>query len=263
MASNTSPARSAVRALGAIVTSAITLATITAPLSAQAAGEEIQVFVDDIQEKGKWGYQMHASYVMSGPNMPTYPGGRVSERTLRLMPEMTYGLGNGFETALHFPLARSPGNSFFQSDGFKIRLKYVPTTLGDEGLFYGANLEYAKLARRLNEEREIIELKGILGWQKGPWLLATNLNLGKGLGSGGEHDVTSSLKIGYKINEDLMIGMERYDDLSLKRARSVEKVDYLIVDWETNGWIVNFGYGQGRGKESDRRLVKAVIGLPF
>jgi hypothetical protein len=86
--------------------------------AAHAAPEEIIVFIDDIQPRGTYGLALHGNYVPSGPREPAHEGARVSNRATRLMPEITYGIGHGWETALHLPVSRSGGEGF-RSDGVK------------------------------------------------------------------------------------------------------------------------------------------------
>lgn len=236
--------------------------------AAQAAPDEITVFSDDIQSAGTLGLAMHLNYVPSGPREPAFDGARPSGGATRLMPEITYGLGHGWETALHLPASRSSGENF-RSDGVKLRFKYVSqrNDARDDaraGFFWGGNIELARFSRRFAEVATSLELKAIGGWRGGGWLVLGNLNVDRELGSDASRHwgLHPSAKLAYSVTDRLALGIERYHDLDrLHRAQSNERINYLVADWAGKRASINFGVGKGFGAEADRWVVKAVIGF--
>ncbi len=264
--STRSATRSAVRTRARVASICAPIFASLAAGPALAAPEEISVFGSDIQASGTLGLAVHASYVPSGLRSAEYDGQRVSNRTSRVMPEIAYGLGRGWETALHFPLARS-GGEFFRADGVKWRFKYVPEGSADtQGLFWGANVEWAWLSRRLAESPHGLEFKAIAGWRAGRWLLLGNANVRRAFGRDAAHtwSLEPSAKLAYEINDGLSIGIERYHDLDrVSRPRSTEHVHYLVTDFNVKGFAVNFGVGRGSGEGADRWVIKAIVAIPW
>lgn len=243
-----------------ILTLGLALATCN---PAYAAPEEIQVFIDDIQDAGKISYQLHGSYVTSGPDQPSHDGGRISLHTLRLMPEIAFGLGHGLETAVHFPLAHSPGQSL-QTDGFKLRVKYRPMSMAETGWYWATNLEWAAVSRRLAADTRSLEWKNIIGWRNDRALASLNINLLRSLNGSRETGLSTGLKLGFDIAPGVMLGIERYDDLGKpSQIRSQEKTTYVTADIEHQGWTWNFGLGFGRGEGADARVIKWLVGFPL
>lgn len=243
---------------------AVALAVCTS--SVRAAPEEISVFGPDIQASGTSGLAVHASYVPSGLRTAEYDGQRIAHRATRIMPELAYGLGHGWETALHFPISRS-GSEFFRTDGAKWRFKFVPPGSADrEGLFWGANLEWAWLSRRLAESPHGLEFKAIAGWRAGRWLLLGNANVRRAFGRDAAHtwSLEPSAKIAYEVQPGWSVGLERYHDLDrVSRPRSTEHVHYLATDFTVKGFAVNFGVGRGSGEGADRWVVKTIVAIPW
>lgn len=232
----------------------------------RAAPEEISVFGADIQATGTLGLAVHASYVPSGWRIAEYDGQRLSHRTTRVMPELAYGLGRGWETALHFPLSRS-GGEFFRGDGAKWRFKYVPEGSAErQGLFWGANAEWAWLGRRLAESPHGVEFKAVAGWRGGRWLVLGNANVRRAFGRDATHTWTlePSAKIAYEVQEGWSVGVERYHDLDrVSRPRSTEHVHYVATDFTVKGFAVNFGVGRGSGEGADRWVVKTIVAISW
>lgn len=245
---------------------AAALAFAAGTASVRAAPEEISVFGPDIQAVGTSGLAIHASYVPSGLRTAEYDGQRIAHRATRIMPELAYGLGRGWETALHLPISRS-GSEFFRADGAKWRFKFVPEGSAErEGPFWGANLEWAWLSRRLAESPHGVEFKAIAGWRAGRWLLLGNANVRRAFGRDAAHtwSLEPSAKLAYEIREGLSIGLERYHDLDrVSRPRSTEHVHYLVTDVAVSGLAVNFGVGRGSGEGADRWGVKAIVAMSW
>ena len=62
-----------------------------------AAPEEMQVYRDEMDTPGQFGLDLHTNYVVSGDNIPAYPGAVSPVHLFRLTPEFSYGLTHSFE----------------------------------------------------------------------------------------------------------------------------------------------------------------------
>jgi hypothetical protein len=120
-------------ALNAALTTALAiLSALTSP--AHAAPEEIEVYLHDMKEPGKWSVDVHNSYVFSGRRTPDYPGVQPPGKVYRLTPEFTYGLTPQLELGLYVLTTRSAQGDF-HADGGKPRLKYIAPHNADAGFF--------------------------------------------------------------------------------------------------------------------------------
>ena len=63
----------------------LALAGVAGP--ALAAGEEIQVYMDEISPKGHFGLDVHVNYVADGVKTFDYPGQQQSLHRVRITPE--------------------------------------------------------------------------------------------------------------------------------------------------------------------------------
>ena len=124
------------------------VASLLSMRPALAAPEEIQVYLDEFAEKGKFGLDLHTIYTLSTRVDLRQP----PRRQLRLTPELSYGLNDHFEIAGYFLTNKSPEGSL-QTDGVKIRMRYRPIVPTEDTTWYTAlNIELGKVARRFNSE---------------------------------------------------------------------------------------------------------------
>src|SRR4051812_44966973 len=74
--------------------------------------DEIQVYTDDINERGKFGVELHVNTTIDGRRVPDYPGEIVPHHGIRFTPEFSYGLSRDFEAGLYTPMHLAPGGGF-------------------------------------------------------------------------------------------------------------------------------------------------------
>lgn len=234
-------------------------------MPAMAAPEEIQVYLDEFAELGKFGLDLHTTYVASTRN--GYGG--LPQHQLRLTPELSYGLTKNIETAAYFLTNKAPGYPI-QSDGVKIRFRYRPVVPTDETTWYTAvNIELGKLSRRFNSDYSNGEIKAILSWRSGPWVVGTNINLDRALRRSSALPATFEIdsKIMHAVTKQFSIGLERYDFLgSLHGSVSgpgPSHTTFLSTDFSAGKWDVNFGVGRAKGDIVEKTIVKAIVGIPI
>ena len=217
---------------------------------AWAAPEEIQVYMDEMGDKGEFGLDVHLNYVRSGSAVPDYPGAQAPRHVFRVTPEFSYGLTPNLELGLYVLTSRDTnGNSTV--DGQKLRLKYIAPKAADQAYFVGANREIGRVDFRLNENPWNGELKGIFGYRVDRWTLALNTNIGFKIAGPVDSPPTWSLatKVAYKTDRDFQIGFESYNELGeLNRLGNTDlnqlsQTLYAVVDAGIKGWDINFGVG--------------------
>jgi hypothetical protein len=242
------------------------------PDAAHAAlSDEIQVYTDDINAPGERGLELHVNTTPRGRKTPDYPGEVVPNHGLRITPEFSVGLTQTWEFGLYVPTNRDAAGNFDVA-GAKLRLKWLPIR-GDEetgGWFLGANAELSRQNRKFSESPWTSELRIMMGHRGKEWLFAANTFFNWAL-SPGFRSATPDLKVALKaariVSESLALGLEYYSDLgTTKRISPFSDQDntvYLVADFETKSWGLNFGVGRGITSTADKYTVKAILGLPF
>lgn len=243
---------------------------LSAASAAFAAPEEIQVYLDEFTEPGKYGLDFHSNYVLSAQP------GSVTRRQLRVTPELSYGINENWETALYWLTSAGPAISGGRpiTDGAKVRLKWRPRAPSVDSPWYGAiNFEVGKLSQRFNSEGTSAEVKFIGMYSQGPWVLGANLNIGRSLrrpartAATYEVDTKLSYRLKPEVDGDWRIGLEHYAFMDAIRAQVTPSArtanTFLVTDFAFRGWDFNLGLGKASGATPDRLLVKAIIGVPF
>jgi hypothetical protein len=244
---------------------AATLALCSAPTPLRAAGDEIQVYLDDLSAPGEIGLDLHLNFVLAGRATPDWPGELPPRHVFLATPEFGFGVTRWLELGLYLPAAAGRGDVY--GNGVKVRAKLVPPRGAGARFFWGVNVELGRVARRVSEERWTVELRPILGWRAGRWLLAANPILGFALGAprSAQGGIEPAVKVGFSARRALMLGVEHYAVLGtladIAAARTQEHVSYAVVDYEGHGLNLNVGLGRGWPSGSDHWVAKAIVGL--
>jgi hypothetical protein len=243
-----------------------------AAMPAQAAMmDEIQVYTDDINQPGEFGLELHVNTTPRGRSTPDYPGEITPHRGLRFTPEFSYGLTRTLEAGLYLPYARdAQGGTHFA--GPKLRLKWLPLQVGEsgQGWFMGTNFEYGKVAPAFEQSGYSIELRPIIGYRSGDWLLAANPILGWSLAGpdhDGKPDFSPSAKIARNVLPGIALGVEYYAEVGkvnniLRHAEQAHTL-YFALDFDRKPWTFNIGIGRGLTDAADRWTLKTIIEIPF
>lgn len=238
-----------------------------ATLPAQAAPEEIQVYMDDMSAPGQFGLDVHNNFVLSGAAAPSYPGQAPPQHMYRLTPEFYYGLSKSLELGVYLLATRdAQGDAHF--DGSKVRIKYIAPHDASDGVFWGLNLEAGKTSIRVSAMPWNVELKGILGVRSGPWTFALNPNLDSSPSKGGGPVLASlDAKAAYSVTEKTQLGVEIYNELGpLSHPQAFNKNSktlYAVLDQEIVGLDVNAGIGRGLTPDAERWVMKLIVGTHF
>lgn len=235
-----------------------------------AAPEEIQVYMDEFAEPGKFGLDFHANYVLQAQP------GSVTRKMLRVTPELSYGINDHWEAALYWLTSAGPEQSGGRpvTDGLKVRAKWRPQAPSPDSPWYGAiNVEVGQLSRRFYPDARSLEAKFIGMYSQGPWVLAANLNLDRALrrqplqGATAEVDTKISYRLRPEAEGDWRVGVENYGFLGGIRAQTGPSTrtstTYLVTDFAFKRWDFNVGLGKASGATLDKWVMKAVIGVPL
>jgi hypothetical protein len=263
MAGNADDARGAARgyALFALLFTVVAVA----PVDAAAAPEEIQVYTDDVNEPGEFGLEMHINYVVDGFRAPTYTGQLPTHHVLQVTPEFSYGFAKNWDAGLYLLSAIAADGNFY-GNGAKLRVKYIAPAGG--AFFWGLNAEIGRTSKRVTESATNVEVRPIVGWRGGKWIVAFNPILEVALsGNSREPVFAPALKIARTVREGLQLGIETYSDTGpLHHSPSFNQQDhfvYAVADLQKGAFDLNFGIGRGLTGASEKWVAKMIIGIPF
>ncbi len=248
----------------------LALASILASPVCGAAPEEIQVYLDEFADVGKWGLDLHTNRVLSAHS------GAATRNMLRLTPELSYGINEHWEAALYWLVSAGPEQSAGHpvSDGAKLRLKWRPYAPSkDSPWYFAVNGEVGSLSQRFNADGSSAELKLIGMYTRGPWVAGANLNLDRALKRNPLQAATYELdsKLSYQVRPEaeggLRLGLENYHFFGPMHAQAgpsqVSNANYLVADFSVKSWDINIGLGKTTGATNDKLVLKAIIGVPF
>jgi hypothetical protein len=207
-----------------------------------AAPNEIKVFTDELARYREHTLETHVNKADTGP--------------LRVMPEYSYGLWRNWEFSLQLPLAFTSDSA--NGEGYRAELQYIAPHDGDDGFYWGINVEIARHSRRAEPELWMLEVIPILGWRTGRWHVVANAGFERPL-SGEERRATAApaAKIAYRAFGRNDFGLEYY------RENESSRTLYLAWDGKLRGSDVNLGVGRGAGSASDRWVLKAIYEIAF
>lgn len=246
------------------------IAATLAPLAARAADEEIQVYMDEMDDVGRFGLDVHLNYTPKGARADAdYLGQQASNHRFRITPEFSYGLTPNIELGAYLPLATIDGSGRTEIGGVKGRIKFIAPKAEGSPFFWGLNFELGRVRRDLDINPWNAELKGIAGFRNGPWTVAGNLNL-DWVVSGPEHSPATlqlATRVTYDLGKDFDVGVESYNDLGparhLGRLGDQDQTLYLVADKGFGKWDLQVGVGYGYGAPADRWILKAIVGVPI
>ena len=236
---------------------------------AWAAPEEIQVYEDDMDKPGQFGLDVHNNYVFGRASPLEYPGQQQSDYRYRLTPEFSYGLTQNIELGLYLPLATFDEHGRFDGRGEKVRIKYIAPRPANQNWYWGANFEIGRVAHAFDINPWNAELKGILGWRRGPWDVAFNTNIDWAV-AGPERGTPSlqlATKVSYKVAEKLALGLESYDGAGdfhhFGEFAGAGHSLFATADTNIGLWNLNIGIGHGYSGEPDQWIFKFIVGAPI
>lgn len=233
-----------------------------------AADEEIEVYTGLVAPKGEINLDLHMNYVANGEAGGEYPGGETTTHRFRLTPEISYGLGSGWDIGAYVPLLTVAPNSPVRAQGVIGRVQWI-NPHPKSGFFYGGNFELAHLASGVDEDPWQGEAKLIFGWRNRKWTIAANPTVKFGISGPAPEPATFGIntKIGYKLTPKLALGIENYNGTGEigqgLHFRTNEQSSFIVVDAPVGKWFVHAGLGKGYGGNRDDVIAVLSLGIPI
>ncbi len=235
---------------------------------------EIQVYQADVNEPGHLGLEVHANYTVEGETVPAYAGEVPPDHVFRLTLEPALGVTRWLELGGYLQSFIAPGGGV-EWGGWKLRAKLVVPREEDRGFFFGVNVELGRVPVSVEEHGWANEIRPILGWNDGTWLLDVNPIFGYAL-SGPDRfrvDLEPAAKAAWNTQAGFSLGAEWYADLGYVDALlpASRQSHYLlgVLDLTPargqpeSPWELNLGAGAGLGAADQKVLVKAIVGRSF
>jgi hypothetical protein len=247
------------------------LASLCALLARPAlAGDEIQIYTNDLRKPGESGVEIHANYTPRGSTALDWAGQVLSHHAFNLTPEFSWGLVPGMDWGLYVPTTRSADGNWHEN-GLKLRIKRLFNADKEGELYYGANFELAWNRPAAVEQRWSGELRTIIGKDFENWLLAANVTFGfefSGPNRTSTPDLAVSLRALRKLSGNWNLGIEHYAEVgrlnALQSWNNSGETSYLVTEYESGrGWGVQVGVGHGWTGTVDGTVVKAIVGMDF
>ncbi len=255
------------------ITLAVALCTVAYVPVVRAAADEIVVFTDEFEQKGAVGYVVHLNYAARARKTAEYPGEQAPHRIFRVMPEMAWGFAEKWNLGVHVPFSYNTNTNNSTADGLKVRLHYLNVNQRGPGnaIFYGANYEIAIYHERITESRYNAEVRGILGMRRGDWKFTVNPIFNQALSTnpGGrpvEFEAFTQVMCG--LGDHFALGVEHFASFGRVSRPTFGsqsgQVTYIVADIKTSKhYEIHLGIGHGWTDAADKRVFKALIGLPF
>ncbi len=249
------------------------IVAILCSAAARAAPDEIVVFTDELEKKHDIGYVLHVNYASRARKTPDYPGEQAPYRVFRVMPEVAWGFADKWNLGVHVPFSYNVNTRSTTLDGLKVRLHYLNVIEHgkDSATFHGANYEVAIYDKRITESRYNGEIRGILGQRRGDWKYTINPIINQRLNQNSDGRPVALEVFGQVLrsfSEHFAVGVEHYASFGRLSnptfGSQSEQTSYLVMDFKTrNHFDIHLGIGQGWTDAVDKRVFKALIGLPF
>jgi len=88
-----------------------------------------------------------------------------------------------------------------------------------------------------------------------------------GFGKYGEADFAPAMRVAHKLGQDTWVGLEYYADFGkigdFPRLADQQHTLFAVTDFKFGVFDVNLGVGYGMTPQSDRWVVKTIIGYAF
>jgi len=236
-------------------------------VTARAAPDEIQVYTEELNDPGEVGLELHVNYVIEGARVPAYPGEKPSHHLLQMTPEFSYGINRTLEGGLYLPVAVAPDGNVY-GNGVRVRLKYIAPRGEGASVFWGLNVEFGYFARRVSESHLGIELRPIVGYRDADWLVSFNPIIDTDLSSNVSRapNFEPALKLARRLTKGVHAGVKYYGEFGpIERMPADQRAHFLYaaLDFEKNGYDINFGIGRGFENAADKWVAKAIFAIPF
>jgi hypothetical protein len=230
---------------------------------------EVQVYEGDINDPLQAGVELHSNFTVVGRSDPAFMGEVVPDGLLRVTLEPSMGILSWWEIGVYLQTAFQPSEPDGHFAGFKLRSKFIVPRQRTGEFILGLNIEVGRGVAALGTADWDTEVRPIIAWLRGRWILAVNPIIGWALT--GDRHVAPHLEPAFKVRvaaaQHVGLGVEYYADFgvlsALPAADRQEHVMYVIGDLLNGPIELNIGVGRGLTGATDAWTIKTIIGHAF
>jgi hypothetical protein len=230
---------------------------------------EIQVYPGDTVEPGDTMLEFHTNFTVQG-NKTSDDGTIPTNHALHETIEITHGWTPWFETGFYIFTSAQNGHGW-KYVGSHIRPRVAAPASWHLPVGLSLSTEFGWQRREFSVDTWTLELRPIIDKKLGPWYLAFNPTVGKsivGVNSNKGFDFSPNVKISYDLTKKVAAGIEYYGSLgtigNFDPLAEQEQQIFPAIDLNVSpNWEINFGAGWSLTQNTDRLIVKTIIGYRF
>lgn len=240
----------------------LVLALGTAARSAQAQGDEIQVYDGGLAAPRVINLTWHNNFTPDGIKTPEFPGAITSNRSFNGVTEWAYGVNNWFEAGLYMPLYSRDDSLGWKIDGFKLRTLFAVPNAAERKFVYGVNIEYSYNAKYWDSKRFTSEVRPILGWHFNQVDLIVNPIVDTRYDGLKNLEFVPSTRLAYNRSPRWAVALEEYADYGivsdLQSGGNQAHQIFGVVNY-SGAFEIEAGIGVGVTDASDRLQLKVIF----
>jgi hypothetical protein len=230
---------------------------------------EIQVYGSETVEPGKTMIELHSNTAIKGTTQKedgVFPTQHAAHETI----EITRGFTPWFETGFYIFTSIQPDAGWkWVGDHIRPRLRVPESWHWPVGLSLSTEIGYQQ--RSFSTDTWTLEIRPIIDKQWGPWYVSFNPVFErslKGESTSRGFEFSPNAKVSYAILPKVSAGLEYYGGIGPVTAfdplRKQQHLVFPVLDLDLGPqWECNFGVGIGLTPETDRLLVKLILGYRF
>jgi hypothetical protein len=249
-----------------------TLSTVCLLMGGHAGAQEnfeIQVYGSETVAPSTTMVELHSNVAARGTTR-TENGVVRSQGAFHETLEITQGWTPWFETGFYVFTSIQPDSTWeWVGDHIRPRVRAPESWHLPVGLSLSTEIGYQR--RAFSTDTWTLEIRPIIDKQWGPWYVSFNPVFGraiKGENAGRGFEFTPNFKIGYDITSKISAGFEYYGALGpvtgFDRFKEQQHQIFPVIDLNLGPeWEFNAGVGVGLTPNTDRLIVKMILGYRF
>ena len=240
------------------------------PARASAQGNfEIQVYGSDTVAPGKTMFELHTNSAILGSTQ-TDDGTRPTQHALHETLEITHGWTAWFETGFYLFTSIQPDDGWeWVGNHIRPRVRVPEDWHWPVGLSLSLEVGYQR--REYSTDTWTLEIRPIIDKQIGPWYFCLNPVLDqtlKGPGTKTGIEFAPNAKVGFDLTKVVSPGVEYYGNLgpvgNISPVRQQQHMLFAVTDLNVDPrWEINLGVGVGLTRDTDRLILKMILGRRF
>ena len=246
----------------------VTLGLLPA-LAAAQGNFEIQVYGSETVAPGQTMFELHTNSAILGSTQ-TDDGTRPTQHALHETLEITHGWTAWFETGFYLFTSVQPDDGWeWVGNHIRPRVRVPEDWNWPVGLSLSLEVGYQR--REYSTDTWTLEIRPIIDKQIGPWYFSFNPVLAqtlKGEGTKTGIEFAPSAKVGFDLTKVVSPGVEYYGNLepvgNISPVRNQQHMVFSVKDLNVDPrWEINFGVGVGLTRDTDRLILKMILGRRF